>query len=483
MAELLCAADVFVVPSRWEGFGSVLLEAMALEAPIVASDLPAVREVVGDDSAALLVPPDRPDALAAAVTAALADPAGAARRAAAGAGAVPGPVHHRPGRRRHGRLLRPRPGRRPARTGSGHGREAAVTADDGGGRLLGILITFRRPRELALMLQRLADSEQPVDLLVVVDNSPTPDAELLVERYRARDRAAEYVAAAENLGPAGAVALAMRRLLPTAGDDDWIVLFDDGEPPGVEELAEMCQFALSMRARDPRLGAVGGVGATFDWARGRVVRVPDERLDGPVPVDYIGSGQLPLYSVRAARAVGVFKPELFFGFEELEYGLRLRAAGWSLYVDGDRWRAGRILLGRLDVGWGADGRLRPDHLARLLPAAQPHRHPALLRTAGGRGPGQPARRAAEAAGQRAQAAGPGPGPPAPELACLPRRLERDPGPDDRAGPGPARRAGRRRRQERLTGRCTSKGPRKWPRNGSSSVHHSDSPVRLVSWLA
>jgi glycosyltransferase involved in cell wall biosynthesis len=80
VAELLCAADVFVVPSRWEGFGGVLLEAMALEAPIVASDLPAVREVVGGD--ALLVSPDRPDALAAAVTAALADPDGAARRAA-----------------------------------------------------------------------------------------------------------------------------------------------------------------------------------------------------------------------------------------------------------------------------------------------------------------------------------------------------------------------------------------------------------------
>jgi hypothetical protein len=227
-----------------------------------------------------------------------------------------------------------------------------VTAGDGGGRLLGILITFRRPRELALMLQRLADSSQPVDLLVVVDNSPTPEAELLVERYRGRDRAADYVAAPENLGPAGAVALAMGRLLPVAADDDWIALFDDGEPPGVEEPAEMRAFALAMAARDPRLGAVGGVGATFDWARGRVVRVPDDRLEGPVPVDYIGSGQLPLYSARAVRAVGVFRPELFFGFEELEYGLRLRAAGWSLYVDGDRWRAGRIMLGRLDVGGG-----------------------------------------------------------------------------------------------------------------------------------
>jgi hypothetical protein len=218
-----------------------------------------------------------------------------------------------------------------------------------GARLLGILITFRRPRELALMLERLAGSKRPVDLLTVVDNSPTADAELLVDRYRAGGRAATYVAAGENLGPAGAVALAMGRLLPAAGDEDWIVLFDDGEAPGTEELAEMCAFAERMRAADPRLGAVGGVGATFDWARGRVLRVPDHRLNGPVPVDYIGSGQLPLYRVRAVREVGVFKPELFFGFEELEYGLRLRAAGWPLYVDGDRWQAGRRLLGRLEV--------------------------------------------------------------------------------------------------------------------------------------
>jgi glycosyltransferase involved in cell wall biosynthesis len=79
--ELLCAADLFVVPSRWEGLGSVLLEAMALEAPIVASDLPAVREVVTDEVTALLVPPDRPDALATVVAATLADPAAAVNRA------------------------------------------------------------------------------------------------------------------------------------------------------------------------------------------------------------------------------------------------------------------------------------------------------------------------------------------------------------------------------------------------------------------
>ena len=40
VADLLCGADVFAFPSRWEGLGSTLLEAMALEIPIVASDLP-----------------------------------------------------------------------------------------------------------------------------------------------------------------------------------------------------------------------------------------------------------------------------------------------------------------------------------------------------------------------------------------------------------------------------------------------------------
>jgi len=46
--DLLCAADVFVLPSRWEGIGGVLLEAMALEALIVASDLPTTREILTD---------------------------------------------------------------------------------------------------------------------------------------------------------------------------------------------------------------------------------------------------------------------------------------------------------------------------------------------------------------------------------------------------------------------------------------------------
>jgi glycosyltransferase involved in cell wall biosynthesis len=81
VADLLCAADAFVFPSRWEGQGGAILEAMALETPIVASDLPAVRESVGDEAAAWLVPKDRPIALADAVSAVISDRRESTRRA------------------------------------------------------------------------------------------------------------------------------------------------------------------------------------------------------------------------------------------------------------------------------------------------------------------------------------------------------------------------------------------------------------------
>jgi glycosyltransferase involved in cell wall biosynthesis len=80
VADLMVASDVFVVPSRWEGFGSILVEAMALGVTLVATDVGPVPDVVGEGWARL-VPADRPDALAAAVLdAAAEEPDEAARR-------------------------------------------------------------------------------------------------------------------------------------------------------------------------------------------------------------------------------------------------------------------------------------------------------------------------------------------------------------------------------------------------------------------
>ncbi len=52
-AVLFAAFDVFVAPSRKEGLPLAVLEAMALGLPVVASDIPAHREVLGDASGGL----------------------------------------------------------------------------------------------------------------------------------------------------------------------------------------------------------------------------------------------------------------------------------------------------------------------------------------------------------------------------------------------------------------------------------------------
>jgi glycosyltransferase involved in cell wall biosynthesis len=65
IAELLGQMDVFAFStSRDEGFGIALIEAMAAGLPVIASDVPACREVLGDGAAGVLVPAGEPAPLA-----------------------------------------------------------------------------------------------------------------------------------------------------------------------------------------------------------------------------------------------------------------------------------------------------------------------------------------------------------------------------------------------------------------------------------
>lgn len=72
--SLLNAADVFVLPSSVESFGLVLVEAMALEKPVIATQVGGPLEIVADGVTGLLVPPADPAAMAEAIRALLADP-------------------------------------------------------------------------------------------------------------------------------------------------------------------------------------------------------------------------------------------------------------------------------------------------------------------------------------------------------------------------------------------------------------------------
>ena len=59
---IMAGAEVFVMPSYWEGFGIPVLEAMAAETPVVCSDQASLSEVAGE--ASLFVDPDEPKDIA-----------------------------------------------------------------------------------------------------------------------------------------------------------------------------------------------------------------------------------------------------------------------------------------------------------------------------------------------------------------------------------------------------------------------------------
>lgn len=84
LREHLAAADIFVLPSRSEGFSNAIVEAMAAGLPVVATDVGGNAEAVQDGISGILVPAEDPEALSDAILRLLSDPMLASGMGAAG---------------------------------------------------------------------------------------------------------------------------------------------------------------------------------------------------------------------------------------------------------------------------------------------------------------------------------------------------------------------------------------------------------------
>jgi glycosyltransferase involved in cell wall biosynthesis len=63
VGDYLAAFDIFILPSRREGIGSILFDAMEQGLPIVATRVGGVPEIVHHEENGLLIEPERPDQL------------------------------------------------------------------------------------------------------------------------------------------------------------------------------------------------------------------------------------------------------------------------------------------------------------------------------------------------------------------------------------------------------------------------------------
>jgi glycosyltransferase involved in cell wall biosynthesis len=213
-------------------------------------------------------------------------------------------------------------------------------------RIHAIVVTYRRHDDVKETVAAVQGQTRPPDTWWIVDNDPSDE----LAEWAAGIPNATYHRSPGNLGPAGGIAAGMDLVLEVAADDDLIVSIDDDDPPPNDHTIEDIVALFGRDQTEGEIAGAGLVGAMYDRSRGLTRRLPDEELVGTVDVDYIGGNQLPTYRVRCVRDVGVFDRELFFGFDDLEFGLRLRAAGYRVVVDGDIMTEQRALAGRLGRG-------------------------------------------------------------------------------------------------------------------------------------
>jgi hypothetical protein len=210
-------------------------------------------------------------------------------------------------------------------------------------RLHALVVTYRRDQQLALTLTALARQSRPPDTVTVVDNDPEQSAKPVVDAVAI----AQYVATGSNLGPAGGLAAGFDVIDTMAKPDDFVVFVDDDDPPWSETiLEELLAFRAACPGSPSRVGAVGAAGAIFNRRTGLLRRLNDSELVGAIRVQYLGGNQFPIYSVGALRESGCSRPDLFFGFDDLELGLRLEEHGYALFGAAELWAPRRAELGR-----------------------------------------------------------------------------------------------------------------------------------------
>ena len=95
----------------------------------------------------------------------------------------------------------------------------------------GVLITFRRPDALTEHLRILESQTAPLSTLLVVDNDDDPAIREIVSQHPGAAGRVEYLGVDGNPGPAGGIAAGIETTLAAHGDDEWIVLLDDDDPP------------------------------------------------------------------------------------------------------------------------------------------------------------------------------------------------------------------------------------------------------------
>lgn len=207
------------------------------------------------------------------------------------------------------------------------------------------IMTYKRPLILKETIYKIKNQSHPPGKILIIDNDPECSAKNILLDFS--DTNVSYRSVGYNSGPAGAAKLGLE-ILSNEGYQ-WIAWMDDDDPPIFEDTFEIL---LKLAISEPNCGCVGTVGQYFNRSNGLINRVYDHELDqeGSLFVDNIAGGMCKIVNAAVCIKGKVYPDEqLFYGFEELDFDLRMQKAGFSLLVDKQLYKRHRIHYNRIDL--------------------------------------------------------------------------------------------------------------------------------------
>ncbi|WP_339868372.1 glycosyltransferase [uncultured Algoriphagus sp.] len=226
-----------------------------------------------------------------------------------------------------------------------------------GKKLGSFIITYERTTHIKETIAIIKSQTIRSSDILIVDNSITSNVTDSLHADLGENVTIYKVG--QNLGPAGAAKIGLQRM--TDVGCDWIYWGDDDDPPEDKLVFERL---LSLTKKYPKAGAVGLGGGKFNPYTGRTKRLQNSDLSLSDEVDFIPGNKSFLINATLVKQGILPSPELFFGFEELDYCLKIKKAGFKLYVDGDYWLEQRKKMG----AGNPDQQFKSTHWGKKLPS-------------------------------------------------------------------------------------------------------------------
>jgi GT2 family glycosyltransferase len=206
------------------------------------------------------------------------------------------------------------------------------------------VVTFNRAEILMDTIHKIFTQTLPPEKLLIVDNGTTDETKKKLEELYPN---VSYIRMGYNAGPAGGDRVGLE-ILANEGYQ-WIFWGDDNDPPPTPDTFE--KLVNLAESYGDKCGQVGMVGSRFNKFTGLLQRASNEELRNKafIEVDTIGGGQCKIVNAKSILNGILPEPKLFFGFEDLDFDLSQKKAGYSILVHSDLFLGCRERWNRLKV--------------------------------------------------------------------------------------------------------------------------------------